>query len=487
MSTVEKGVFLLPTRRRLDKLREFFEAARAAGTTAKIVLIVCKEEYDEFLPAYAALISEFQVRVFLSDLDGGAAYKCQSWWEWYCKYEHELNPHEWVGFLSDDYTPVTPEWDRRLAEQIKGWNVVSCDDGWQSPKRLAGAILWSVPLIEAMGFLAIPGTQHHYWDDPWEIVGATTQCWQCDMSVLVRHRHSSLEAKPIDSTTARLAELVKDDGRLFDDWRQNQRDATVERINALMDSMGMKKRKIDLSHIKLLICSPCGSGRYHRTYVKSMLKTFAAFRQYGATVDWHDHPFASDPPFARAMLFGAFWRSSFTHMLQVDDDMEWNFIDLVRMLWLDREFVAAAGPAKVDEPRFAVSSADEFGNPIPPRVEAETNVMHATHVGGAFVLINRSCAEKMVAAYGDLEFLDNSGQSTWGLYHPYVRNRKHVGEDFAFCERWRAIGGRVDVLTDVALGHSGDKTWTGRLSDWMIEKFQEAQEQAARENENAKG
>jgi hypothetical protein len=479
MSDASKGVFLLPTRRRLKELRRFFEAAKAtASTPPRIVMIVHDGEYRELISQYGDLLREFDFRLFLTESDGGAAYKCQTWWEFYLRTMQEHERLEWIGFLSDDYIPETPQWDQRLAAQITGWNVVSSDDGWQSPKRLAGAILWSTPLIEAMGFLAIPGTQHHLWDDCWEIVGAATQCWQCDMTVMMRHRHSLLAAKPIDSTTERLAELVKDDARLFDKWRMEERDGAIERVNALMASKGMTKRKIDLSHVKLLICSPCGTGRYHRTYVKSMLKTLAAFTQYGALVDWHDHPFASDPPLARAMLFASFRRSGFTHMLQVDDDMEWNPVDLVRMLWLDREFIAAAGPSKTDEPRFAVSSSDEFGHAVPLQVEAATNVMHASHVGGAFVMINKSCAEKMVAAYGDMEFLDNNGQSVWGLYHPYVKNKRHVGEDFAFCERWRAIGGRVDVLTDVTLGHSGDKTWEGRLSDWMIARFAEAQEKA---------
>lgn len=476
MSTVDKGLFLLPTRRRLDKLAKFFESYRATGATAHGCLIVYQHEYSEFCKEYDELLPPGW-SVWVTYEDGGAARKCQQWWESF----GDMPKPEWVGFLSDDYICETPGWDTKLAEQITGWNVVSCDERWQSPKRLAGAILWSTPLIEAVGFLALPGTQHFHWDDVWEVLGKLTGCWQCDMSVVVEHKHSSLEIKPIDSTTLRLADLVKDDGKIFDEWRITGRDKAMERVLALMVERGVAMEKIDLTGLRIMISTPCGSNRYHRTYVKSLLQTILALKQYGAHVDWFDFPGSSDLPWARANLFATFRRSNFTHWFQPDDDIGWDFMDVVRLLKLDREFIAAAGRAKSDDERYAVASQDEFGHSLPVNIEAATGIMHATHIGGAFVMINQACAEKMVAAYGDLEFLDSNKQSCWGLYHPYVKNRRHIGEDFAFCARWTAIGGRIDVLTTVRLQHSGDKTYEGVLGDWLLNKVLDAQ---ARENEN---
>lgn len=475
MSSVDKGLFLLPTRRRLDKLAKFFASYRATGATARGVLIVDGKEYSELCVQYDALLPPGW-DVWTTSKDGGAAYKCQTW------LEQTTYVYDWIGFLSDDYEAKTFEWDKALAAQITGWNVVSSNDEWQAPKRMIGAILWSTDYLHAVGFLAIPGTQHHYWDDVHEIIGKATGCWTVDMDVVVSHRHASLEIKPVDSTTSRLADLIKDDARLFDKWRIEERDKAIERVLKLMGEKGVPIETIDLKGIRLMISTPCSSGKYHRTYVKSLLQTVLALRQYGAHVDWFDHPNSSDLLLARSNLFAAFYRSSFTHWLAIDDDMGWNFMDVVRMIKLDREFIAAAGPSKSEEPRFAVSNQDDFGRALPTQVEGSTRVMHATHVGGAFVMINRSCAEKMVAAYGDLEFLDAQKQSCWGLYHSYIINRRHVGEDFAFSERWRKLGGRIDVLTTVRLQHSGDKTWDGVLFEWMQDKFQEAQ---ARENENA--
>lgn len=472
----QAGFWLLPTRRRLTGLKKFFDSAKATGMSTSGYVIVHTQEYSELCAEYDALLPEGW-KIFCVNEDGGAAYKCQTAWE---QLDAEYAP-EWVGFLSDDYEVETPGWDTHLIGHLKGWNLITSNDGWQAPKRVCGAVVWSADLPRAVGFLAIPGTQHYYWDDAWEILAQATNCWQCDMSVMMRHDHASKAIRPIDSTTERLADLVKNDHLLFDEWRMHLRDASIEAVLDLMRSKGLPVEKIDLTGIRLLISTPNASGRYSRGYVKSLIKTILALTKYGAYVDWHDHAGSSDLPLARALLFASAYKTSFTHWLSIDDDMDYNFLDIVRMLKLNREFIAAAGPAKSDEPKFAMSCMDAFGRPIPPQGEPETGVLHATHVGGAFVLLNRTCMEKMVAGYPELEFLDNTGQSAWALYHPLIVNKRHVGEDFAFCERWRAIGGRVDVLTTVTLGHSGDKTWSGKLSDWMESKFMELAKKEAAE------
>jgi len=469
MSTPDRGVFLLPTRRRLDKLARFLESAAATGCKTPIVLIVWAEEYRELQKEYNELIIRYNLTLLLTPFDGGAAYKCQ-----YAYEQNRLNKpdqFDWFGFVSDDYVCETPNWDQRLAAQITGWNVVSCDDKWQAPKRIIGAILWSRALIEAVGFLALPNSQHWYWDDVWEVLGRATQCWQCDMSVVVRHANAALSARPVDETTERLALLVKNDALAFDVWKSTQRDAAIRRIENLMSERGVKMQKIDLSAYRLMIASPCMRGWYHRSYTKSLVQTFMALKQWGAHVDWFDLPNASDLVLARSALFSAFQRSSFTHYLSIDDDMGWSAVDIARMLMLNRDFIAAAGPAKSFDRRFACSNMDTFGRPLPINVEPETGVAHLTHVGGAFVMISKNCADRMAASYQDLMFLDANSQECYGVYHPFTLNKRHIGEDYAFCERWRHIGGEIHVLSSVNLQHSGDWTFEGRYDEFVVDQM----------------
>ena len=48
---------------------------------------------------------------------------------------------------------------------------------------------------------------------------------------------------------------------------------------------------------------------------------------------------------------------------------------------------------------------------------------------------------------------------------PLIRGPRYFAEDFAFCRRWRDIGGKVYLCPDVPLDHVGFHTWSGAVAD----------------------
>lgn len=455
------GIWLLPTRARPE------QAERLLAKCPPGVWLLVSED-DPRKDDYIALAAHTGSSLFLTNVEGMAA-KCQQVWE------SLYNAPTWVGILTDDLEPVTEGWANALTAQITGWNIVASNDGWQ--QRMQGAVVFSGDLLRAVGYLAPPNLKHLYFDDVWESLGKTTGCLQYDMNVLVNHAHVNRTGNS-DGTAQKVTTFWAGDEHAFATWRIEDQQRAINRITFLMESHGLRADVINLSDVKLLISTPCGSGSYRREYVKSMLKTVIALRQWGAHVDWHEHPNASDLPLARAMLFGKFYRSPFTHMLQIDDDMGWEPVDVARMLLLKQEFVAAAGPRKAvdDVQKFAFSNADDFGNILPVHQHAVTGLLDVTDVGGAFVMIDQACARRMVEAYGGLEFTASDGRPYWHLYLPFVLNKRAIGEDFAFCYRWRAAGGRVLVLPDVRLQHAGAYTWVGAASDYINFEMKQAAE-----------
>lgn len=450
------GIWLLPTRARPDKALALLERC----PDQRIILIVNKD--DPELTAYHTIANA----MFTSESEGMAA-KCQEFFAAYPTYD-------WYGVLTDDLEPCTEGWADTLVSHINGWNVVASNDEWQ--QRMQGALVFSGDLLRAVGYFAPPGLKHLYFDDVWETLGKETGCLNYDMTVSVRHAHAGLKGEA-DSTVKKVGTFWSTDEHTYRVWSMTERPEASKRITALMREKGLDLPDIDLKGVRLLISTPCGAGSYRREYVKSLLKTVLALRQWGAYVDWHEHPNSSDLPLARAMLFGTFYRSPFTHMLQIDDDMGWEPYDIARMLMVKQPFVAAAGPRKaVDEvQKFAFSNTDDFGNMLPVMQHADTGLLDVTDVGGAFVMIDQECARRMVEAYSNLEFSSSDGRTYWHLYQPFVLNRRAVGEDFAFCYRWRQIGGRVLILPDVRLQHAGSYTWAGAASDYVNFELQQAQ------------
>lgn len=148
-----------------------------------------------------------------------------------------------------------------------------------------------------------------------------------------------------------------------------------------------------------------------------------------------------------------------THMLCVDSDMEWHASDVAKLLELGVDFAfgnyvgkRAGAPRMCSRP---VEPASCFIQGTEARRE------EYERCGAGFVLLTRSAVERMVDAYGPSEsYVDLEGRALVGLWQTPGRvelDGKMVAEtdDYAFCRRWRAIGGRIFTRTDVALGHVG--------------------------------
>ena len=220
----------------------------------------------------------------------------------------------------------------------------------------------------------------------------------------------------------------------------------------------------DLKGVSLLICTPCGDGKYERKYLLSLVNTLNELKRLGAKFSFADLPYCSDIALARCKLLGTFYRSEHTHMMFVDSDMGWEPQDVVRLILMKEDFIGAAGPKKKYPIEFAASMSDEYGNRLPV-LQDDSIMVQVSEVGMAFMLFTRNCIERMIAGYPDLEFVGDKKQPEYALFDPIVCNGRRLSEDFAFCNRWRKIGGKVKLIPDIRMTHTGIHTFEGALID----------------------
>lgn len=462
-----RGFAILPSRGRfLTHLPAFFKAAADSAMTIPGYVVVNDAEYAAHVEEYDALSIPANWSILPVPGDTAAA-----------KTEQALrqllgDDMDYVFWLADDLRPVTPGWDVRVIEQLNGWNFVTTDDLLHAPAKANGAMAWSADLIRAVGYLFIPGLVHMYTDDCWEILGRATGCWTIDMTTVVQHLHVTKTGAK-DETSRQTNANWEIDDRAFLEWRKDEQGAATQRILDLMRDKGVEMLRPDLRGVEVMLAVPCGDGRYERLFMESLRLTEQAVIQYGGKFRLSECAYVSDIVIARTRLFGAFLRSTATHMFFVDSDQAWAVQDFVKFLMADRDFIAAAGVRKVHPPSFAVNVSDDFGKPTPMHVDAERGYMEVTGVGMAFVCITRACAERMVEAYADLTFNAAEGREETALFLPMIFNKRYMSEDFAFVHRWRAIGGKAWVDPTVDLRHVGSYVWSGawlsQLSELMAQ------------------
>ncbi len=151
-------------------------------------------------------------------------------------------------------------------------------------------------------------------------------------------------------------------------------------------------------------------------------------------------------PISRDVLTMKFLDSGATHMLCLDSDIGFTVQNVNDLLECNVDFVSGVYCKKDAKREIPAKLAGNF----------ENGMLEANSVPAGFILLTRACVERMVGAYRNLEYQTVHG-NTWALWSPIFQiSKTYTGEDVAFCNRWKSIGGKIWIRPDVVLRHYGD-------------------------------
>ncbi|MGE3622566.1 MAG: hypothetical protein AB7H77_01650 [Bdellovibrionales bacterium] len=176
-----------------------------------------------------------------------------------------------------------------------------------------------------------------------------------------------------------------------------------------------------------------------------------------------------------------------THLLFVDADISFTPDHVTRLLQFDKDFVAGLYPAKIfDWQQFM----QRFGQSREMLEEAglayvgdlctgadlrrENGFATGIYAGTGFQLIKRRVFERMIAAHPELKFLSlhafpRPSQPSNNLYALFdcmidPESGVYLSEDYAFCRRWRALGGEIWLDLQSRLVHTGSYSFRGNAA-----------------------
>ncbi len=149
-------------------------------------------------------------------------------------------------------------------------------------------------------------------------------------------------------------------------------------------------------------------------------------------------------PLARDQLTGMFLRSNATHLLWVNSDMGWAASDVHALVLANTDFITGIYAKKGPE-----------GAPAAAFLERrEGDLIEVLHTGAGFMLLRRSCVERMVAAHPELVY-DTPEGPLCALWAPQFDGHSY-SEERTFCAHWRALGGTIWAHSQVVLKRFGE-------------------------------
>jgi len=183
-----------------------------------------------------------------------------------------------------------------------------------------------------------------------------------------------------------------------------------------------------------------------------------------------------------------------THLLFIDSDIDFTFNVIMKMLKFDREVIATPYPMKHihwDQiwnkiQKGNIKNIEELkraGHTYPIKLDNHTGenipvvdgVIEVSHAPTGCMLIKRQVFDKMIKAYPNDKIEQATVINGMAVINEYNYNffdtihdpetKKYYGEDFGFCKKWTAIGGKCYCYITEDITHVGEYAYNGKLMD----------------------
>jgi hypothetical protein len=234
----------------------------------------------------------------------------------------------------------------------------------------------------------------------------------------------------------------------------------------------------------VIVATPCFGGLVNQGYMLSILKLLQLAS--GGEFELDVVLLGGDSLItrSRSVLVSRFLDNPrATHLMFIDADIAFEPDQFLRLLRIDKDFAAGAYPLKQIDwralPRRAVN-----GEPLAAAglsyvgkvcdgegLRRENGFATATYAGTGFQLIKRHVFERLIAAHPELKFrtvhtLTNETPNSDNLYALFEcaidpDSGAYLSEDYAFCGRWRALGGEIWLDLQSKLTHAGMSYYDG--------------------------
>ncbi|HEY3697073.1 hypothetical protein [Phenylobacterium sp.] len=243
---------------------------------------------------------------------------------------------------------------------------------------------------------------------------------------------------------------------------------------------------------KVHLATPCFGGMVNLLYMRSVLDLQAACQARG--VELQVDLMGGDALITRgrSRLAAQFLAGDATHLLFVDADIGFRPENVFRLLDAGHDVAGGVYPLKhvdwekaraaalagmVDLQAAAVGYVVRFIPTPDSSVEVEDGFAKVAYVGTGFLMLARRAVQRVVDAHPGLrarmgDMADSAASEAVMIFETMIEPEtgQYLSEDYAFCRRWRDLGGEIWADMQSRLTHVGHTAYSGSLVQAMTPK-----------------
>lgn len=237
--------------------------------------------------------------------------------------------------------------------------------------------------------------------------------------------------------------------------------------------------------MRLFLSTPCYGGLCLEKYFKSIVQLQVLMMSKGYQLSLDTTENESLVHRARNTSVGRFMqKTDYEFFMFIDADVEFDPNSVITLMESGHDIAVACYPKKIimwDQAAEAIKSNDP--RPMPfltsslvvnygrQKIEVKDSFVEILDGPTGFMLIKREVFEKMEKHYPELMCKNDHANRDFDEYCALFdcmidpESRRYLSEDYAFCRRWQLMGGKIHAHINTVLGHVGNLTFYGTLSE----------------------
>jgi hypothetical protein len=208
---------------------------------------------------------------------------------------------------------------------------------------------------------------------------------------------------------------------------------------------------------------PCYGGQLTEPFFTSFVRFVLAAERVGLKWAMDTQPNDSLVTRARNNLMAKMLANAHaTHFMFIDADIRFEPEGILNMLVADKDVIGGLYPLKRLPITYVVNARADG--------QAQGDLHEVDTIGTGFLLMKRNAIERMIAAYPETKYVDDTDfgkqfePHMYALFDCEIDERGHyLSEDWTFCRRWSRLGGKIFAHMKVLLNHVGRYEYAGDL------------------------
>jgi hypothetical protein len=223
-------------------------------------------------------------------------------------------------------------------------------------------------------------------------------------------------------------------------------------------------QQFDFSKVHVHFAVPCYGGMVSEPTMTSFLRFTLMAAKIG--LNWSLDTMVNESLVTRArnnLCAKMMTNDQATHFMFIDADIRFQPEAIFQMLSTDKDVIGGLYPKKALPVQYVIN--------VKPGTQIINDIFEVETMGTGFMMFKRHVYEKLCAAHPESKYVDDVGlgkqyePTMYAIFDTDIDERGHyLSEDWTFCRRWQAIGGKIYAHAKVLLNHSGHYEFAGDLS-----------------------